>query len=264
MPELPDVEIFRKYFDSTSLNKTIEKVEVPGPEMLSGVKKNELIKVLTGQKFITSARHGKYMFAAAQNKKVLVMHFGMTGYLKIFSGNNDKPKYIKMLISFKNDKLAFDDRRKLGLISLTDDIQKYIKDKNLGPDALDNKLKFKDFYSAVSKRTAPVKSVLMNQEIIAGIGNIYADEILFQSGIDPHSAVKNIPENNLKEIFNNIRKVLKGAVKAEADSSAFPEDYLTKRRKKGKTCPLCGGDIIISKIGGRTTYYCKEHQKSFS
>ncbi len=263
MPELPDVEIFRRYFDSTSLNKKIVRADVKSPEMLTGVNKNDLIRKLKGNEFVSSSRHGKYFFGSLENGYSLVLHFGMTGSLRFYQKKEEAPRYIRLLINFQDGSLAFDNSRKLGLISLTQSIDDYIAKKNLGPDALKAKLSYKDFYELVHKRSAPVKAVLMNQEIIAGIGNLYADEILFHTGIDPHSIVNRIPDKKLQELFRNMMKILKTGIKIEAKYKSFPKSYLVHYRKKKQKCPECGGDILISRIGGRTTYYCGEHQKKY-
>lgn len=257
MPELPTVEVYKNYFDSTSLNQGIKEVEIRNPEILTNVKAQQLQETLRGQKFISSRRYGKYLFCHLDNGYCLIMHFGMTGYLKYFQKNG--PSHIRFLISFQNNcRLAFDDMRKFGKIGLTCDPNQFIYKKNLGPDALEISLKtFKEIFK---KRKGAIKPLIMNQNFIAGIGNLYADEILYQSGIHPLTTADKLDKEDLKNLFAEMKKVLIKAIEYQDKPYNLPSSFLLPHRHPDGECPQ-GGFLKILRISGRTTYFCPEHQK---
>ncbi|RPI68566.1 MAG: Fpg/Nei family DNA glycosylase [Ignavibacteriales bacterium] len=262
MPELPEVESFRLYMDSTSLNKTITGVEVQSSSVLAGVTKNALQKKLKGKKFLSTSGYGKYLFAETNNNEFLVMHFGMTGFLNYYKKRDEGGKYIRMQVNFKNGyHLAFDDRRKLGHIYFTDDLKKFIKKKRLGVDPVRENIGYSDFKKYLTGRRGTVKSVFMNQEIFAGIGNIYSDEILFHSKINPNTSFEKLKEKDLKTLFRKMKDILRLAIDKDAEWGELPENFLLHYRKPGKDCPLCSGTIERSTIGGRSSYYCNKHQR---
>jgi formamidopyrimidine-DNA glycosylase len=167
-----------------------------------------------------------------------------------------------MLIAFGNGyHLAYDSQRKLGLIDLTKDIEAFIADKQLGTDPFRDDLSFGEFRKLFEGRRGSIKTSLMNQELIAGIGNVYSDEILFQSGIHPASRVRNISEKQLHTIFRELQRVLRTAIDKQVDPSHFPESFLLGHREPGEKCPMCDGTIKKESIGGRSSYFCNTHQK---
>ena len=261
MPELPSLEIYKNYFDSNSLHQRIKSVEIRSPEILVNVKPSKLRKTLLGFEFTGSRRYGKYLFCQLNNDYYLIIHFGMTGYLKYFQKNSIKnySNHIRLLIQFiKENELIFDDMRKFGKLGLTRDPDNFIKDKNLGPDALE--INFKTFQELFRKRKGVIKSLIMNQSFIAGIGNLYADEILYQSRIHPLTTADKLDNDNLKKLFNKMKIVLNKAIECQDRLQSMPSNFLLAHRHKGGECPQ-GGSLITIKIGGRTTYLCPEYQR---
>jgi formamidopyrimidine-DNA glycosylase len=262
MPELPDVESFRRYFDSTSLNKKINNVEVNSKTVLAGISPRALQSRLKGEKFKSTFGHGKYLFAETSKGDFLVMHFGMTGFLSYFKNPEDASKHIRVQINFTNGyHLGYDCARKLGRIDLVDDYNEFIKRKKLGVDPIRENINYQTFKEIVDGRKGTAKSVLMNQEIFAGVGNIYSDEILFQAKINPNSSFEKLKEKDLKEIFNKMKDILKKAISKDADPGKLPDSFLLHYRRPGKDCPVCSGKIKKSTIGGRSSYYCSKHQR---
>jgi formamidopyrimidine-DNA glycosylase len=260
MPELPDVEVFRRYLDSTSLHQTIQKVEVKNKKILGNVSARKLQDKLKGHTFIGSRRYGKYLFANVDEEFWLLLHFGMTGSLKYFKNVQEEPPHTRVLISFDNNyHLVYDCQRLSGTVSITEKIEEVIKEKELGGDALE--LNLSDFKQLLKGRRGGIKSTLMNQKIIAGIGNIYSDEILFQTGIHPESKVNNLGEEMLKKLFDNMREVLNTAIKARADPNRFPDTYMIPHRDRNSKCPLDNTRLEWAKVINRTAYYCPRHQK---
>jgi formamidopyrimidine-DNA glycosylase len=154
----------------------------------------------------------------------------------------------------------------LGRIGLADDADAFFRDEKLGPDALDPAFDLAAFEQAIDGRRRDVKSVLMNQALIAGVGNIYADEILFQARLHPHTPVTSLDERQRAELFAQLKKVLKKAIAsgagAEQSLERLPDDYLLSHRDKGGKCPRCGGPIATLKAAGRTSYYCPRCQRA--
>ena len=260
MPELPEVELFKEYLDLTSLNTKIKEVKVKNPEILGNISVKEFENKLKDRIFISTYRHGKYVFIKTDANFWVIIHFGMTGNLKYFDNINNEPSHSRILITFGNGYyLSYDCQRKFGEVDITKTVEDFVKAKNLGPDVLN--LDFKNFKKILEKRTGKIKSVFMNQHIIAGLGNLYTDEILFQAEINPNSKINKIDEESLKKIFREIKKVLRISIDRKTNFENFPNNYLIPHRSKGGKCPKGDKDLKIIKISGRTTYYCPRHQK---
>lgn len=259
MPELPSVEIFKRYFDGHALNQVIKKVEMSSLELLVDLSIHELESSLMDHEFVSSCRYGKYLFSQLDNELYLIMHFGMTGYLHYGYGSNDNSPYPRLRIDFVNgNHLAFDDARKFGKLGMTSDPDEFIKLNRLGPDAL--LVDFEEFQNILGDRKGMIKPLLLNQNLIAGIGNLYADEILYQTGIHPVTRADQIDASQLKHLFLNMKKVLKKAIEYQDKPKSLPKTYLLPHRHKGGHCPE-GGDLEIIKVGGRTTFLCPRRQK---
>jgi formamidopyrimidine-DNA glycosylase len=183
----------------------------------------------------------------------------MTGYLKYSRNENDLP-YSRFVVRFANgSKLIYVDQRQFGLVGLVKDVERYIKGKKLGPDALE--LDMPTFKNILRKAKGSLKSAFMSQKLISGVGNIYADEILFQSGIHPLNKVEKLDQEDMKILFQKTKKVLQTAIKHWADYEQFPDSYLIKERSKKGQCPRCGSSLEQIKVTGRTTYYCPKCQR---
>ena len=260
MPELPSLEIYKQYFDSKALYQTIKEVEIRNPEILINIKPDEFLKAIRGQ-FVDSRRYGKYLFCQLDNDYYLIVHFGMTGYLKYYPRKSPETysNHIRLIIQFINgDELVFDDMRKFGKLGLTKDPDKFVREKNLGPDALE--IKFENFKEIFKNRKGVMKLLIMNQNFIAGIGNLYADEILYQSRIHPLTTADKLDEDDLQNLFHEMKRVLNKAIEYHDAPDSMPSDFLLAHRYQGGECPK-GGYLTTLKIGGRTTYICPDHQK---
>ena len=259
MPELPDVEVYRRYLNSTSLNQRIEHIHVESPSILYETTPQGLGYALKHKSFRSTKRHGKYLFVATGNEKWLIMHFGMTGDVKYFKHETETPDYTQFLITFENGfHLAYVAPRKLGRIALTDSPQTWIKEHELGPDAFD--LTEEEFVKQAAKRRGGVKSWLMDQTSIAGIGNIYSDEILFQAGIHPRRSVSSLDKTAWNTLYKAMRDVLEAAISAGASTDKIPSTFLLPHRKQGGRCPRCDTPVEAVKAAGRTAWYCPRCQ----
>jgi formamidopyrimidine-DNA glycosylase len=260
MPELPDVETFKRYLDATSLRQRISDVDVESAYVLKGVSARELAHRLKGRCFESSRRHGKHLFVRADGKLWLRLHFGMTGSLQYFKCEEQASKHTRVLFVFASTHcLAFEDQRKFGEVGLVKDVDEFLRKRALGPDALDVSLsQFKEIFE---KHRGAVKAILLNQKLIAGIGNIYADEILFRVRMHPATEISRLSSKSLTKLFRATRYILEKAIAAKADMNQMPKSWLSPHRSKQGKCPRCGCELKSSRIGGRTAWFCGNCQK---
>ncbi len=259
MAELPDVATFKRYFDATALHQEIAGIEVREDQMLDGLTAAELERGLAGHAFAGTRRHGKYLFALLdeQGDGALVLHFGMTGSLRTFKRADAMPEHARVLIRFANDyRLAVVSQRLLGGLALTDDPDAFIADRGLGPDALNDVTDEAALRRALAGHGGMLKPTLTNQAIVAGIGNLYVDEMLYQARLDPRMPADELDDEALGELFRAMRHVLETAVERDAEPAEFPSDWITRHREPGATCPRCGDEIERLEVSGRGTYWC--------
>lgn len=257
MPELPDVEVYRRRVDETSLGKTIEEVEVRDDYLVKDVPPETLAERMEGDRFVDTRRHGKYLFVETGRGPRVLFHFGMSGFLRWLEDPDGETEYPKLLWHFEGDGvLVFDCRRKLGEVRLVDDPDRWIAGKDLGPDALDDGFDRDAFREALSGRRGFLKTALMNQSIMAGVGNEFSDEILFQLGLHPKTPVKALSGEELEAAHETMTGALEAAIAAEMDPDELPGGFLVPGREEGARCPRCGGDIARIEVSGRGSYYC--------
>lgn len=261
MPELPDVEVFRKYCQSTSLHQSITGVKVYSQRILEDTTEGDLKRFLIGRAFQGTDRHGKYLFLDVDERGWLGLHFGMTGHLSYYKGDGNTPEYTRAKYDFEGDAhLALIMPRKLGAIFITEHIENFVEKKELGPDVFKEGFDQRTFLALISNRRGMIKSQLMNQQLMAGIGNVYSDEILFQVEIHPRKQLKALTEEEKRRIYQTMQEVLETSIEQQADPKRFPDGYLTPHREKGGTCPRCGHEIKKVKVSGRSSYFCPQCQ----
>jgi formamidopyrimidine-DNA glycosylase len=263
VPELPDVELYKRYLDGRALHQKIARVVVSDARILGDLAEADFVARLKGNRLEDSRRHGKHLLVRLARGGWLTMHFGMTGALCWFGKADDDPPYDRVRLEFERNSLAYVNRRMLGRIGLTGDADAFIEAEGLGPDALDPAFDLAAFSAALDGRR-DVKSVLMDQALIAGIGNIYADEILFQARLHPKTPAKSLGKAKRKALFDRMREVLRTAIDGGAGAEQFlerlPKSYLLPQRHEGGVCPRCGRKLATLKAAGRTSYYCKHCQ----
>lgn len=259
MPELPEVETYARYFARHALHQTIARVEVRDERILGAIRKEAFVRKLRGRQFRGTRRHGKHLFADAGGVW-LHLHFGMTGDLAYVRDGGELPRFARIVFGFDNGaRLAYEDMRLFGLAELVDDPDAYIEAQGLGPDPL--ALKPRQFDALLEGRKGAVKSLLMSQEILAGLGNLYVDETLFQSSVHPRRAVDRLNAKERRALYTNMRRVLREAIGRRGRDAELPARWLTNHRVEGTRCPMCGGAIQRAVVFGRTTYFCPRHQR---
>jgi len=303
MPELPEVETIKKGLAKSLKHKQIKEVFVYTDKMvkvgsgkISNAKKGskkltkEFQKGLQNRKVLKVERRAKYLIITFSNNYFLVIHLRMSGQL-IFRNKNElnqpillsvaknatkeklPSKHTHVQIFFKDgSSLFYNDTRQFGHLRLVNqkELTDVFKTSNLGPEPLT--LTFSEFKKiSQTNKNKRVKDFLLNQTVISGIGNIYADESLFLSKINPSRKISSLREQELKSLLFNIKKVLNKAISAggssietflttNGSSGKYTEKHLVYG-KAGKPCPVCKTKLVSKKIGSRTSTYCKHCQK---
>ena len=270
MPELPEVETTIKCLKIIKNTKII-KISTH-TKKLRYLIPNSLNKTLKNKKIVKLKRIGKYIMLEFNNNFTVVLHLGMSGRLKIVEGEYLDEKHDHIIFYFNNGKkLIFNDQRKFGFIDIdrTEKIhlKKYVT--NLGVDALSKKLTSNYIYNKICKSDVIIKQILLNQHIVAGIGNIYASEILFDAKISPFVKGKEIKISHIIRLIKSINKILKKAIrfggssirnyKASDGTLGNFQSNFKVYNKEGKKI----SNFLIKKIThhGRSTYFCPEIQK---
>lgn len=279
MPELPEVEIVKLFLEQKLLRKIITKLEIFNKKSFIG--KRELV---TGQKIIKFSRVGKQLSIYLSNNQILLVHLKMTGQL-IYDGyvlghptkdafsrlpNNST----RLIFTFDdNSKLYFNDQRKFGWIKLLNPAELTRSQANLGLDIFDSKFSSEYIYSQLQKSRRPVKVVLLDQHFFAGIGNIYANDSLFLSGIHPQIPSNKITLKQAKSIHKYLIKimqqsVLAGGSTAKDNKYIKPDNTFGKNQfffrvyqRAGESCLKCASKIEYFKLAGRGTFFCPSCQK---
>ncbi|QWC58016.1 DNA-formamidopyrimidine glycosylase [Erythrobacter sp. 3-20A1M] len=260
MPELPESDAMRLVIERECLNRTIEAAELGSNTSYIKLPGSNERARLVGHQFTRTDRHGKFIFAGSKTGPWMVVHLGMTGKLIAFDAPDEAPDHTKFLIRFEGDRrLAFRCPRKLGRVEIVDDPESFIAEGGYGPDALE--ISHQDFVERIGGTNGAIKSALMSQKKLAGIGNLWSDEIDYRLGLDPERTAHELGEDCLSRAYDAMRDILRAVLDTEATYSKLPKDWLVRNRKKGADCPKCGGTIAARKVGGRTAYYCPSHQE---
>lgn len=270
MPELPEVETVRRSLEKLYLNKTIDHVEVLLPRMiLSNV--NDFSTILKNSTFTSFRRIGKYLLIDLDNGHTLISHLRMEGKYIKRSKNESIIAHTRVVFHLTNgDKMCYDDSRSFGIMKLvkTSEVESQKEISKLGPEPFTCDVNY--LYSKLHNNNSEIKLALLNQEIMTGLGNIYVDEVLFKSKINPYRKASSITLNECHTILENSIKTLEYAIKLGGStiSSYHPEKGVDGRFQNellayGKSncpCPNCSSTMRKGKLGGRGTTYCPKCQ----
>jgi len=290
MPELPEIETIVEGANAKLVGKTIKDIEVRVPKMVS-FKVPKFKKDTIGAKIIKARRKGKIIILDLSNKNSIIIHLKLTGQL-VYVGKGEKGEIEKsvgghpskvyeeplphnhthVIFTFSGGShLYFNDIRKFGYLKTmkTEEVEEKPEIKNLGPEPLDG-WTYQEFSNKLNRRQrSKIKQVLMDQKFVSGIGNIYANEILFYARIRPDRTVNTLSEEEKKKIFKGIRFILKKGIEMGGSSE---NTYVDLEGKKGhfmnyakvyqqKTCKSCEGPLKKITIGGRGTFFCPSCQR---
>ena len=266
MPELPEVETVKNVLAHVFINRTIEKIEVLRSSSVHG-DVTTFVRTLEGQKYLSISRIGKFLIFHLTNNLVIISHLRMEG--KYYEVNKSEPnsKYARIVIYLDNDKkVCYDDSRCFGYMKLSDE-SSYLKDKEiakLGPEPWDADIN--TIMKQVKRVSSPIKSALLSQELMTGLGNIYVDETLFASKIHPETPANKIDKKQWETIKKEASRILREAIESGGSTikSYHPgkdidgnfQTRLLVYGKKDEPCPNCEHPFRFIKVGGRGTTYC--------
>lgn len=272
MPELPEVETVRRTLKRQILNKEIKDAKVYWNNIIGHPNVDEFISKIKKQVITDIKRRGKWLIFELTDS-YLICHLRMEGKFFIKKQNEPIEKHEHLVIIFDNFELRFNDVRKFGRLYLykKEDLKKVKSLQILGLEPFDKKLTASYLKEKYKNKTIPIKTALLDQTIIAGIGNIYADEILFLSGINPLKKVKKLTKRELESIIYETKKVLERAIELGGTTirtytsslgvtGKYQKELYVHQRKKER-CKVCDNPIEKIKVGGRGTYYCSICQK---
>lgn len=264
VPELPDVEMRKKYLERTALGRKIEKADVLDERMLDGVTPERLREGLAGARFDRAERRAKYLVVLTDRSSTVLIHFGMTGDLALTPGGEPAPRFARVRFVFEGgDSLDLVDQRLFGKVALHDtaDWSGIPEIARLGPEPLGRGFTLERFREIVSSRNTTVHQLLMDQELIAGIGNIYSDEICYQAGVRPDRRTGSLSGDEVKTVYDKTKWVLRRAIRLDADLDAHADVFLIPNRGRGGTCPGTREELQKKTIGGRTSWFCPSRQR---
>lgn len=270
MPELPEVETSRRGIKPHIINQTIIDVIVRQRQLRWPIPAS-LKKQLNQQSIQAVDRRGKYLLLNTQ-AGTLIIHLGMSGSLRICPVNSEAEKHDHLDIVFSNQKiLRLRDPRRFGcvLFSRNDPMQHKLL-ISLGPEPLSSDFDVDYLYNMTRNKKASIKSVIMNSHIVVGVGNIYANESLFKSGINPKRSASNISYQRYKMLVEEIRRILIAAIQQggttlkdftrEDGQPGYFQQTLSVYGKPNQPCPQCSRPIRMIKQQQRATYYCPHCQ----
>lgn len=282
MPELPEVEVLVRHLRPLLTGKTIREVEVERTKVLYPTPLARFRKELRGAKFLGLQRRGKYLLFelrrfGSREKVFLLGHLGMTGRMYLLPKSESFPKHAAVILNLGRKNFIYEDTRYFGRLTL--DISAAAK---LGPEPWDNGLTSALLYQKLKTSRQPVKVKLLDQSLLAGIGNIYASEALFQAGISPRLAAKKVTRARASRLLVAIRHVLAEAIDCgstiplnfgpnqtdgifyygrAASAVEFYEERLRVYDRAGKPCMTCGVPVQRIIQAARSTFFCPRCQK---
>jgi formamidopyrimidine-DNA glycosylase len=256
VPELPDVEDYRSIFSEHAARKKVLDVEADATIVRSASVRS-LDAALSGQRFHEPRRHGKWLICPTSGPSLL-LHFGMTGGL-VWSGEDpDRHRHDRLFLSFNDGELRYRNMRKLGGAWLAHDDDETARVLGpIGPDAYE--VSAEQFLRILDKRRGGIKAALMDQHLIAGLGNLTTDEALWHARIAPKRAIASIDKRERRALYRKIRKVLRDSI--EVGRVPSKRSWLTSERgERDARCPRCKSALDRATVAGRTTYWCPECQ----
>lgn len=271
LPELPEVETVRRGLDRLVKGKVMAKVEVSyAPMIKTGVA--AFCQDLVGQEIVEVARRGKYLLLYLTDF-VLISHLRMEGKYNLFPDQVPANKHFHVFFTFTDGStLVYQDVRKFGTMELLEraEVEAYFLSRKLGPEPTEEDFGLEDFAAKLARSKKPIKSHLLDQSLVAGLGNIYVNEVLFKARVHPAQASCQLSAEQVADLRHATIAVLqlgieKGGSTIRTYKNALGmdgtmQDYLQVYGKTGQACPRCQTEIVKVQLGGRGTHFCPRCQ----
>ena len=280
MPELPEVETVRRTLARVLKGKRIVHAEVLRDDiMMFGEDPAIIREAIEGRRVVDVGRHGKYWWLEFEDKPWLYGHLGMSGWVRELGaptirlrehGNapledaEGRPRFLKLLIEAEDGgRVAFTDGRRLGRLWLSSDAKSDKRMEKLGRDVYDDLPTVSELAAILAKRKGPIKALLLDQRLFAGVGNWIADEALYHARVSPKRLGNELSKKQVKALRESLERIVATAVEVGADKQQFPEDWLFHHRWGGDRGAefIDGKPIIRETVGGRTTAWVPKLQK---
>ena len=277
MPELPEVETVRRILEPQLAGRTVETVEVCNGQIIAHPEAEVFASLLQGLTIKTISRRGKFLTLHFASGDRLSLHLRMTGPLLVMSRGEPIEKHTHLILSLSDgNQLRYIDVRRFGRFWYfqKDEADTLTGQESLGPEPTDPALTAEYLKSKLGQRKKSIKEILHDQTVVAGIGNIYSDEILFAAGIYPGTKCAALDDADWERLSSAIPEVILWGINVDQMSQ---EEYLRGKGKEyrdtqrlrvygraGQPCPICGKALCRRVIGGRSSTYCPSCQKAFS
>jgi formamidopyrimidine-DNA glycosylase len=264
MPELPEVERARREVQRGTAGRTIVKVAtVADPIVYSGVPPARVASALRGRRIVAIRRKGKHLWMELDRRPWPAFHFGMTGSFHVYDDPTARPRFWKLEMQLSGGRfLAFRDVRRFARIRLQQDPPGEPPISRLGFDPLEGLPSASNLHAILRRRRAPLKALLLDQALFAGVGNWIADEVLYQARLSPHRLGVSLSLPEVRRVRSAVHSIIKTAVAASADSELFPKTWLFHdrwgRQRDART--YRGESIVHETVGGRTTAWIPGRQ----
>ncbi len=269
MPELPEVETIKRDLVPRLVGRTIKGIHFTWPKAVKETSPEAMEEGVVGRRVMDVGRRGKYLLIRLDNGKTLVIHLKMSGSLLLVEGECElSDPYVRTVLYLDNGCLAFRDLRKFGSLWLVEDEERFFR--HLGPEPLEKEFTASVFEALLRRRGAPIKAVLLDQSVIAGVGNMYADEALFEARIHPLKKSSDLTPEEVRRLHRAIRKVLRKGIELGGasvstyqrpdGSKGFSHEQFQVAHRHGSPCPCCGATLEYLKIRSRGTTLCPRCQ----
>ncbi|WP_033161235.1 DNA-formamidopyrimidine glycosylase [[Mycoplasma] collis] len=272
MPELPEVVVVSSQLNKNIVNKTINNVFIYNNNLIKEVNSKEFISFLMGEKILKVTNYGKFIVFYLSNNKVLLSHLRMEGKYFYYKNKLNKQKHDYVIFEFSDKSyLHYNDTRMFGTFHIRTDKNYNTTNPLAKLSKVPWELNANDLYMKLQKRKQKIKTALLDQTLILGLGNIYVDEVLFASNLNPETKTNELSLKKVKEIIANSTLILKKSIELGGSSidsytslnkqEGQYQNFLKVHTKKGHPCKVCKSIILKTKINGRGTYFCPLCQK---
>jgi formamidopyrimidine-DNA glycosylase len=264
VPELPEVETARRRAERhLGRRRILEVAAVPDPIVFDGVTPRRLASALRGRRVLAVRRRGKHLWMELDRRPWPLLHFGMAGSLALYRTGTPRPRFWKMELQLEGGRcLALADSRRFGRVRLQRDPERESPLRDLGFDVLDELPSGRVLASVLARRSAPIKAVLLDQSVFAGVGNWIADEVLYQARLDPRRPASSLSPQEIVRLRGRLQAVVRRAVDVNADAARFPRTWLFHHRwGRNRAAHTARGEGIVHlTVGGRTTAWVPSRQ----